>query len=80
MATHASTTAVTSARGAANPRVKALTWSAGEAPGDRLTTASLAGHAMKAADAQRAAGAVLGKAMTSLDEGTGLVLVLVDLQ
>jgi hypothetical protein len=50
------------------------------APGDRLTTAALAGHAMKATDAARCDGAVLGKAMTALDDGTGLVLVLVNLQ
>jgi len=50
------------------------------APGDLLTTASLAGHAMKATDTERSFGAVIGKAMTSLDEGTGLVLVLVNLQ
>ncbi len=49
-------------------------------PGDRLTTASLAGHAMKATDSSRSDGAVIGKAMSSLDEGTGLVLVLVNLQ
>ncbi|MEZ6019171.1 MAG: hypothetical protein R3F17_03460 [Planctomycetota bacterium] len=49
-------------------------------PGDRLTTASLAGHAMKATDGARSDGAVLGKAMTSLEQGTGLVLVLVNLQ
>ena len=49
-------------------------------PGDLLTTASLAGHAMKATDASRSFGAVLGKAMSSLEEGTGLVLLLVNLQ
>ncbi len=49
-------------------------------PGDRLTTAGLAGHAMKATDSVLSSGAVIGKAMTSLDEGTGLVLVLVNLQ
>lgn len=48
--------------------------------GDRLTTASLAGHAMKATDAGRCDGAVIGKAMSNLEEGTGLVLVLVNLQ
>jgi len=48
--------------------------------GDLLTTSSLAGHAMKATDRDRAPGAVLGKAMTALDSGTGLVLVLVSLQ
>lgn len=49
-------------------------------PGDRLTTASLAGHAMRVEDDARAPGAVLGKAMTALDDGTGLVLCLVNLQ
>jgi hypothetical protein len=48
--------------------------------GDLLTTSALAGHAMRAADRDRAQGAILGKAMTSLEKGTGLVLVLVSLQ
>jgi hypothetical protein len=49
-------------------------------PGDRLTTSARPGHAMKATDPARSDGAVLGKAMTSLESGTGLVLVLVNLQ
>ncbi len=49
-------------------------------PGDRLTTSSLAGHAMKSTDSARSDGAVIGKAMSSLDSGEGLVLVLVNLQ
>jgi hypothetical protein len=49
-------------------------------PGDLLTTASLAGHAMRASDPERSFGSVIGKAMSALDEGTGLVLVLVNLQ
>jgi uncharacterized cupin superfamily protein len=49
-------------------------------PGDLLTTSPTHGHAMKASDAGRRAGAVIGKAMTSLEGGRGLVLVLVDLQ
>jgi hypothetical protein len=49
-------------------------------PGDMLTTSDTAGHAMKAADASRSNGAVIGKAMTSLEKGRGLVLVLVNLQ
>ncbi len=49
-------------------------------PGDLLTTSSTPGHAMKAADAGRAQGAIIGKAMTGLKEGKGLVLVLVTLQ
>ncbi len=48
--------------------------------GDLLTSAPRAGHAMRAADPARATGAILGKAMTSLAHGTGLVLVLVSLQ
>jgi hypothetical protein len=49
-------------------------------PGDLLTTSDTLGHTMKAADYNKAQGAVLGKAMTKLDEGRGLVLVLVTLQ
>lgn len=49
-------------------------------PGDLLTTSARAGHAMRVADSARAQGAILGKAMTSLEHGTGLVLVLVSLQ
>jgi hypothetical protein len=45
-----------------------------------LTTSDIPGHAMKATDRELAYGAVIGKAMTALDEGTGLVLVLVNLQ
>jgi hypothetical protein len=49
-------------------------------PGDLLTTSDLPGHAMKVTDHARAAGAILGKAMTGLSEGKGMVLVLVTLQ
>jgi hypothetical protein len=49
-------------------------------PGDMLTTSSTPGRAMKVSDHVRAQGAILGKAMTSLKEGEGLVLVLVTLQ
>jgi len=49
-------------------------------PGDLLTTASTPGHAMKVQDYSQAQGAILGKAMTGLQEGRGLVLVLVSLQ
>ncbi len=50
-------------------------------PGDMLTTSSRAGHAMAVADYTKAHGAVLGKAMTSLEKGqTGLVLTLINLQ
>ncbi len=49
-------------------------------PGDLLTTSSVAGHCMKATDRDQAYGAVIGKALTGLDKGEGLVLVLVNLQ
>jgi hypothetical protein len=49
-------------------------------PGDLLTTCDTAGHAMKAADPGRAHGTVIGKAMTALESGRGLILVLVNLQ
>jgi len=47
--------------------------------GDLLTTSNTPGHAMKA-DSTHANGAVLGKAMSSLESGKGMVLVLVGLQ
>jgi hypothetical protein len=49
-------------------------------PGDLLTTSGVPGHAMKVTDFARAQGATLGKSMTPLREGRGLVLVLVTLQ
>lgn len=49
-------------------------------PGDLLTTSDTTGYAMKAADPTKAQGAILGKAMTGLQSGKGLVLVLVTLQ
>jgi hypothetical protein len=49
-------------------------------PGDLLTTSDTPGHAMKVANYSKAQGAILGKAMSGLREGKGLVLVLVTLQ
>lgn len=49
-------------------------------PGDLLTSSDTPGHAMRATDRDRAHGAVVGKAMTRLAGGKGLVLVLVNLQ
>jgi hypothetical protein len=48
--------------------------------GDLLTTSATPGHAMRADDATRAFGSVIGKAMGSLRSGAGLVPVLVALQ
>ncbi|MEL6986800.1 MAG: hypothetical protein AAGK97_03130 [Bacteroidota bacterium] len=49
-------------------------------PGDLLTSSTQIGYAMKADDSVQAQGAVIGKAMTELKEGSGFVLVLVNLQ
>ena len=50
-------------------------------PGDMLTSSEKPGYAMAVSDYSKAHGAVLGKAMTILEQGqTGLVLVLVNLQ
>jgi len=49
-------------------------------PGDMLTTSATPGHAMVATDRDRAFGSTIGKAMSSLESGQGLVLVLVNLQ
>jgi hypothetical protein len=48
--------------------------------GDLLVTASRAGYAMKGTDRTRMMGAVVGKAMDSLNSGTGVIEVLVSLQ
>ena len=48
--------------------------------GDMLTTSAIPGHAMKATDATRAFGAVIGKALRPLQCGRGLVPILVALQ
>ncbi len=60
--------------------VKATAINGAIEPGDLLTTSDRPGYAMKATDRDRAQGAVIGKAMTRLDKGEGLVLVLVNLQ
>ena len=60
--------------------VKAEAVSSPIKPGDLLTSSHIPGHAMKAADRERAQGAIIGKAMSALPSGTGLVLVLVNLQ
>ena len=48
--------------------------------GDLLTTSDIPGYAMKVTDYEKAKGAIIGKAMSSLKSGRGLVLVLVTLQ
>ena len=63
-------------------RVFALADTSGGAirTGDLLTTSRVPGRAMRASNLDRARGATLGKAMSSLSHGSGLVLVLVGLQ
>jgi hypothetical protein len=48
--------------------------------GDLLVTSSITGYAMKGTDRSRMLGAVIGKAMGSLDSGEGVIEVLVTLQ
>jgi hypothetical protein len=48
--------------------------------GDLLTTSPTAGHAMKVSDHDKAAGAMIGKALGSLGGGSGLIPVVVSLQ
>ena len=48
--------------------------------GDLLTTSPTSGHAMKATDPLKAFGTIIGKALKSLDAGTGLIPILVALQ
>src|SRR5262249_8552151 len=49
-------------------------------PGDLLTSAAIPGYAMRVSNFRKAQGAIIGKAMTALKSGKGLVLVLVSLQ
>lgn len=50
------------------------------AVGDLLVTSSTPGHAMKGTDRSKMLGAVVGKALESLNEGKGVIQVLVTLQ
>ena len=49
-------------------------------PGDLLVSSSKIGYAMKGTDRSQMLGAVIGKALGSLDSGTGVIEVLVTLQ
>ena len=46
-------------------------------PGDLLTTSPTAGHAMKVLDRTRAIGAIVGKALDGIDDGRGMIQILV---
>jgi hypothetical protein len=60
--------------------VKATNLNGGIKPGDFLTSSSKPGYAMKVKKMKKAEGAIIGKAMTSLDAPDGYVFVLVSLQ
>ncbi len=49
-------------------------------PGDLLVTSSTPGYAMKGTDRNRMLGAVIGKALGSLDSGKGAIEVVVTFQ
>jgi hypothetical protein len=49
-------------------------------PGDLLVTSSTLGYAMKGTDRNRLTGAIIGKALGSLDSGTGVIEIGVTLQ
>ena len=49
-------------------------------PGDLLVSSSKIGYAMKGTDRSRMLGAIIGKALDSLDSGTGVIEVVVTLQ
>lgn len=49
-------------------------------PGDLLTSSATSGYAMKVSDYAKAQGAIIGKALESLKDGHGKIMVLVTLQ
>jgi hypothetical protein len=56
--------------------VKATTENGPIRPGDLLVSASLPGYAMRCPEPSRCEGAILGKALEPLEEGTGRILML----
>lgn len=57
--------------------VKATTENGPIRPGDLLTSSPKPGYAMRCASAQQCEGAIIGKALESLDAGEGVILMLV---
>jgi hypothetical protein len=57
--------------------VKATTENGPIKPGDLLTTSSTPGYAMRCAIPKECEGAIIGKALEPLEEGTGLIKMLV---
>jgi hypothetical protein len=60
--------------------VKAIDANGKIKPGDFLTSSSKPGYAMKAKNLKKAKGAIIGKAMTGLEDNEGYVLVLISMQ
>jgi hypothetical protein len=60
--------------------VKASTINGKIKVGDMLTSSDIKGYAMKATHKRKSNGTIIGKALTSLDDKEGLVLMLVNLQ
>ena len=60
--------------------VKANTSNGAIKAGDLLTSSDIMGEAMRVTDFDKANGAVIGKAMTTLENGSGYIMVLVSLQ
>lgn len=48
--------------------------------GDLLTTSPTPGHAMKVLDRSRALGAIVGKALASIDVGRAIIPIMVSLR
>lgn len=57
--------------------VKAIAENGPIKPGDLLVSASLPGHVMRCDDPQRCEGAIIGKALEPLEQGIGIIKVLV---
>ena len=60
--------------------VKATTENGNIKPGDLLTSSYIPGHVMKATKKRKSRGAVIGKALSGLSGGEGMVLVLIQHQ
>ncbi len=60
--------------------VKATTRNGKISPGDLITSSFLEGYAMKATKKSKSRGTIIGKALLSLEEGEGLILILIQPQ
>jgi hypothetical protein len=58
-------------------KVKATTENGPIQPGDLLVSASTPGYVMRCSDPKECEGAIIGKALEPLEQGAGLILMLV---